>query len=532
MHKYFLILLLFLAKPSFTQNFKELKVDLIGQQTSKWCWAACMEMIMKFHEPSSNVTQCELAKKAKIIRGLSPLSSHLAKDCCALNCSDCPLLSTTYMSSSNCTSIHDWRIVVTSESSSRGQTSTFDLLFWQYGYTSMEAINWHTDPMSWEEIKEQLDECRPFILIINPAGFQANAPSGYHAIVAKGYHEIGTEKYIIVNDPWHPCCGEEYYLPFSAVNSASNTTTITSPNPYQINEVVAFVHGIHPQRKFPDFDNSESCSSVSSTRNGVPFIKENPNEDWVAYNNNINTNLLVSTDYLNVLPKMNIKHQVDKERLALSYIVEKNQKKIVGCLDNKLTEEVLHECVTTEDYYITKVKLISFDKILKAKYFRKKKLETLIVPVEVADAVYNKKSENFSIISCFQKTDGNWVLKGITTERFLPNQQKVSLKGNALLLANNRKENAISYTIVKFPPFLYEFYSFSYKDRIYLSPSIDFPEIGFKKGQAYKEQTVLSSLKKEAIKYVKANEFRGKKPPINRRITQTLRTGNSDELKK
>jgi Papain-like cysteine protease AvrRpt2 len=65
MRRLYSILLFFLPNLLISQNCTPLRVTPIPQKGSNWCWAACMEMIIKFHKPTSTVTQCNLATSIK-----------------------------------------------------------------------------------------------------------------------------------------------------------------------------------------------------------------------------------------------------------------------------------------------------------------------------------------------------------------------------------------------------------------------------------------------------------------------------------
>lgn len=54
-----------------------LGVPLIPQEQREWCWAACIQMVTKFVDAATTVTQCELASNAFGVAGCctSPSSS-------------------------------------------------------------------------------------------------------------------------------------------------------------------------------------------------------------------------------------------------------------------------------------------------------------------------------------------------------------------------------------------------------------------------------------------------------------------------
>ncbi len=60
-------------------------VPLIEQKASNWCWAASLEMVVKYHEPLSTINQCQLASY-----NINKTASPNMKSCCSCsNCNDC-----------------------------------------------------------------------------------------------------------------------------------------------------------------------------------------------------------------------------------------------------------------------------------------------------------------------------------------------------------------------------------------------------------------------------------------------------------
>lgn len=162
---------------------KVLKVPLIPQQESKWCWAASMEMVIKFLDPSSTKTQCNLAQKF--------FNSSLQGNCpCTTTVANCYTGPDIYDGNSRVISCNI--PITTNQSINKAYSSAFN----NEGYYAMQdPIN-----MSWENITAQIDACMPFVLILN-----SYLGDQIHAVVAKGYTICNGNKFVIINDPLATC---------------------------------------------------------------------------------------------------------------------------------------------------------------------------------------------------------------------------------------------------------------------------------------------------------------------------------------
>lgn len=139
-----------------------LPVNLNGQQTNMWCWAASGQMTMNYLHPASNVQQCDEANKRF---GLS--------DCCRS-----PV-------SSSCVN---------------------------GGWPEYEKYNFKADmtsdqPLRWDQIRDQI-YCakKPFAF-----SWHWNSGGG-HMMVVFGYGTVAGNNYVLVNNPWPPTGGvQEIY---------------------------------------------------------------------------------------------------------------------------------------------------------------------------------------------------------------------------------------------------------------------------------------------------------------------------------
>lgn len=128
-------------------QYRELRVDTLGQKTGSWCWAACMEMIIKFHNPDTSLTgfQSNLAKKYRLLKTSATTPSTDPDSCCGVSCLN---------------DFHGLTIAFSRESlsdpSSKITADYIDQLFSDLGYSSMQEMNLSAQPMLWEEIKSKL----------------------------------------------------------------------------------------------------------------------------------------------------------------------------------------------------------------------------------------------------------------------------------------------------------------------------------------------------------------------------------------
>lgn len=53
-----------LLTPAALGGQRQLAIPMIAQEQTEWCWAACIEMVVKYDEPDNKLQQCELANGA------------------------------------------------------------------------------------------------------------------------------------------------------------------------------------------------------------------------------------------------------------------------------------------------------------------------------------------------------------------------------------------------------------------------------------------------------------------------------------
>lgn len=142
---------------------KVVPVDIVGQETGVWCWAASAQMIMQSHGVS--VSQCRQANER--------FGERLG--CC-------------------------------------GQETPTECI--RIGWPQFDKFSFdfrRTDGMSltWSQVKDEIDAERPFAWTWR----WKNAPGG-HMVVINGYRTEGTKKFVNVLDPLPIGVGDEYEITF------------------------------------------------------------------------------------------------------------------------------------------------------------------------------------------------------------------------------------------------------------------------------------------------------------------------------
>lgn len=216
------ITLIFLVFSLTAYGQKYLDVPLIGQENSKWCWAASIQMIHRFHQGSSaTILQCELAdmlRTFELRKGKKPpISLSNPNTCCGHDCND--------LESSTVCNSDKW--IPYSKRDGKINYHYFDLINSSLGYNSMEDLE--TLSFDWEKIKQEINSCRPFAIFLSK--IEPSRVPYSHVVVAKGYQEFSSQKYVLVNDPQNKsiepgCFGCEFLIPIDALTDA--TTSLNS----------------------------------------------------------------------------------------------------------------------------------------------------------------------------------------------------------------------------------------------------------------------------------------------------------------
>jgi hypothetical protein len=230
---YFVILLIFFGQNIFGQAY--LDVPLISQQRKSWCWVASTQMVLKYFNSNTSITQCDILNKYQSVRNpISPQCSFTGN--CVCDTSATPLCNY--------------------EISYNPQTDIFQKIFKEYGYKSeFQSENL----LPWDTIKKQIDNCQPIIVLFSRRTIlDTNSDSGQHCVVIDGYLEQDCNHFLLVKDPWEPCdSGCSYALNYDTTEGAISMNTTSS----------LWVYDIKP-------DNGKNACDVLVPRSTIPNIRD------------------------------------------------------------------------------------------------------------------------------------------------------------------------------------------------------------------------------------------------------------------
>lgn len=511
-----------------SEHKRKLLVPSIGQETYYWCWAACMRMVMKFHEPASTsiLTQCDLAKQLyeQSTQFIAP-----PDDCC-FNCADgCPPPTRT-----NCVRLGFEQLTIPFSFENITPTAdNYDILFSLNGYSSIQEINRNANPISWAIIKNQIEDCRPFIINIEPT--PSGEITGNHALVVIGFQEISSVggqdsiRAIITNDPWRPCCGEnESYFPYDIFESIQASGITSSGDPtYLVNRVLSAVHTIYPQENILTEEDCLSCDVLGNVYEdmNMEFIEEfnsDPDSPDDPIDSGGPDDPSDSDDPDEPDPGLqpqSFEHQsgistrnpngVRNNFTGLLKILEQNPDQVIGYKKTTLEDDFVRDSLGKEIFPYAPVKYISTKRLGKKSFlsclFPPRKLEKIMhTGYEVIDVVSAQVDEN--IVTTLQKTQNNkWAVRRISNYTYLKKDINIRIEGTDRSITLNNKavnesntENAIHYTLVKYPPEQYEFVRFSQGGgKYFMAPLQNYPELQLKKNIGYKESKVIRKLRRE-----------------------------------
>lgn len=149
------------------------------QETNNWCWAATTQMLAQHFNVT--VSQCSLANQRF---GLT--------NCCdpKNDGSDCP--------KTNDCNKPGW------------------LMLTESGLTFEET----TTALTWDKLRRQI-YCSK-----KPMGYAYGTPGVVgHVVVIKGYLTLSGTNYVVLNDPWSPCVGQERIITYEQYADPAGTAT-------------------------------------------------------------------------------------------------------------------------------------------------------------------------------------------------------------------------------------------------------------------------------------------------------------------
>lgn len=153
--------------------------SLRPQETNNWCWAAVTQMLAE-HE-GIDVSQCDLA------------NHRLGRtDCCDPQ----------------------------SDRDACRKTDSCNRPGWLELTHVGVSFSESTAALAWDALQRQL-YCRR-----DPIGYAYGTPGVVgHVVVVKGYVEVAGTRYVILNDPWAPCAGEERLITYEQYEDPTGTAT-------------------------------------------------------------------------------------------------------------------------------------------------------------------------------------------------------------------------------------------------------------------------------------------------------------------
>lgn len=170
------LLLASCCKPEIVGNVPN---TLRPQETNNWCWAATTQMLAQHFGIS--VTQCSLSNK--------DLNRN---DCCtgASSGSSCP--------KNNACNKPGWPML--------------DFVGLKFKET--------TSALSWEDLRKQI------FCTKKPMGYAYGTPGVVgHVLVIKGYATLAGTNYVVLNDPWSPCVGQERLITYAEYMNPAGAST-------------------------------------------------------------------------------------------------------------------------------------------------------------------------------------------------------------------------------------------------------------------------------------------------------------------
>ncbi|MDQ3020805.1 MAG: hypothetical protein M3R36_09580 [Bacteroidota bacterium] len=153
--------------------------SLRPQETNNWCWAAVTQMLAQ--HVGVSVNQCDLA------------NHRFGKTNCCNN---------------------------QNENSSCPKTNDCNTPGWLELDFAGVKFSESSSALSWDDIKKQVFCSK------KPMGY-AYGTSGVvgHVVVVKGYVTVAGTDYVVLNDPWGPCSGQERLITYSEYNDPAGSST-------------------------------------------------------------------------------------------------------------------------------------------------------------------------------------------------------------------------------------------------------------------------------------------------------------------
>jgi Papain-like cysteine protease AvrRpt2 len=444
---------------------QSLTVKPIPQKATHWCWAACMEMIMKFNNEKENryiyKSQCDLAidwyEMQRILQGNTTAEVFKPNLCCIGDCDIKPRCNNLIL---------------------------FDSIA---KYFSKPAIS-YTLPkstiMTPLDIENQISNSKqPFI-----SGIQISKPND-HVVVITGYRYEGSKLWLV------------------GINPISNTLCVylESQWPYNDSEdadlgekISGYVWNLQPLIPTPNpiIPTIIPINSLSSVSNNVIIRRKGVN----SMNSEVNKDSSISIANPENVP-------ISKQIVNINF--GNKPKPFQGEKLHELSNDEFAALATNKNYSLVPVKYLSLEALINISSDKLNLPNVELKNRQVIDVIY-KKSNPYTI-NRFQFIKDRWKPISVFKQ---PDDIKNFLKNDTInwekkILRKYWTEPTIQqnngFEKVLFPPYIYEFYRYKNGDNYLYIPSSDYKilstnkEGNFKKGEPYSEKSILEILKNVAI---------------------------------
>lgn len=420
------VLLLIIFNAFFINLFsqiKELDVPIIGQKASSWCWAASMEMIIDYHQVNAGISQCLIAEK--YVKQLNKFRSS-------------PI--TTTPSDSDCLEVCEklkgWKAGLFNTNLSynfigmktKHKPAFYDIILSDLNYNSIEDFNL----LTWELYKEEINACRPIILMYSATETIDTKEESYaHAVVGKGYYSAGSVDYFLINDPLRICDGREFLLNRVTLNGQVNYTASDSnigyvpiPSDLKIVRIKSMVHHISQK--------TSNCNDCNLVNEGLRKVK--------------------------ITSKM-----------SLLKALEINKERFIGTNVKNLFSEKETKKFISDEHFSTPVYNFSYSFLKNAP--RKFSFDESIVLENSREITFSGSEKPLKAkINCNNNGE-TCIVERIAFDENIQNQ--TIFLGERKFKLNNtvqQSENILNYEIVYYEPYSFEFYRVRKGESYYLIP--------------------------------------------------------------
>ena len=501
------------------QDYRELLVERASQNTSFWCWAASMQMVMNFQEKTNGTDrQCKLAKVYRLLRNGQSTASNVCCYDCNLDCNkSCASGSVDY-------NFYDLLIRFPFESiplsNTVGTADYMDQLFFKNDYSSMQLINFAQtgNTITWDFLKAQIDDCHPFIVFISPSDSPGSSDllaQGNHVIVGKGYYEeeVGGElkKYIIANDPWEPCCdkGHQTILPYEAFES-NGVSYGTETDKYYIKQVLGVVANIFPNQPVSHGD-CESCDVLDGSYGTNSYVHTDPN-----------TPAPEPPPGDTPTPANRVENRQAPQSNGLIAALNRNRERVIGWPNSMVGDEEQEAIIKEGKLLQAPIQYVSFTKLVNASRRGLRSLDNVLTSSRAVKEIVVPETTPLIVSQIQQLDNSRWALRSIKTYSSVNENNKIvinprTLRTRGVTLSNEdnvgNDRTKINYSIVEFQPYQWTFYRFRVSSRPnrkpiwYLAPAGNYKRLGLEAGNGYPEREVLTQIQKEFQRFAEINEI-------------------------